>query len=182
MDRGCIYLAGPGVFRRDAEAYGAALKRRCRAVGLVPLWPLDNQPTATAPADIAAEIRTMNCAMIQRASAVIADISPFRGPNMDPGTAFEIGYAVALGKPVFPYSDTSESLLDRTVQAIAATRADGKAFDESGMEIEDFGLGENLMIATCAVAICGSFDDALTRAASALAAGSSSVNARDADR
>jgi nucleoside 2-deoxyribosyltransferase len=35
--------------------------------------------------------------------------SPFRGVSLDAGTAYEIGYACALGKPVFGYSNVLAS-------------------------------------------------------------------------
>jgi len=68
---------------------------------LVGLWPLDNPVGVGLPAEQAASIFQANLAMIDQAQAVIADISPFRGPNMDPGTAFELGYAHARGLPIF---------------------------------------------------------------------------------
>jgi nucleoside 2-deoxyribosyltransferase len=163
-----LYLAGPGVFRRDAEAYGAALKTRCLELGLTPLWPLDNQPTSSDPAALAREIREMNCAMIRDAAAVIADISPFRGPNMDPGTAFEIGYAVALDKPVFLYSTAAGTLFDRAAVAFDLREAGGKSFDPDDLEVEDFGLCENLMIATVTDRIYASFEEALDACASSV--------------
>jgi nucleoside 2-deoxyribosyltransferase len=157
-----VYLAGPAVFRGDAEAHGASLKRHCTARGLEPLWPLDNEPKSTSAAELAREIRQMNCAMIERAAAVIAEISPFRGPNMDPGTAFEIGYAVALKKPVFVYTDTpGETLLDRTKAAFELRKIGAKHFDADDMEVEDFGLHENLMIVTVTETVYGSFEEAL---------------------
>ncbi len=104
----------------------------------------------------------MNCAMIERAAAVIADISPFRGPNMDPGTAFEIGYAIALKKPVFVYTDMpGKTLLDRTKAAFELRKVGAKHYDANEMEVEDFGLHENLMIATVAEPVYGSFEEAL---------------------
>jgi nucleoside 2-deoxyribosyltransferase len=157
-----VYLAGPTVFRGDADAHGASLKRLCAASGLEPLWPLDNEPKSSSAADLAREIRQMNCAMIERAVAVIADISPFRGPNMDPGTAFEIGYAIALKKPVFVYTDTpGETLLDRTKAALELRKVGAKHYDADDMEVEDFGLHENLMIATVAEPVYASFEEAL---------------------
>jgi nucleoside 2-deoxyribosyltransferase len=157
-----VYLAGPAVFRGDADAHGASLKRLCVANGLEPLWPLDNEPKSSDTVAIAREIRQMNCAMIERAAAVIADISPFRGPNMDPGTAFEIGYAIALNKPVFVYTDTpGKTLLDRTKAAFELRSIGAKHYDADGMEVEDFGLHENLMIATVAEPLYGSFKEAL---------------------
>lgn len=111
-----------------------------------PLWPLDNVPTATEPAEIARQISEINCAMVRRSSTVIADISPFRGPNTHPGIAFEIGYAAALNQPIFLYSSSSQSLLDRTISMIEVIRDGSKRYDVAGMEVEDFDLSENLMI------------------------------------
>lgn len=156
-----VYLAGPAVFRRDADDHGARLKQLCDAKGLEPLWPLDNKADASDAAGLALEIRRMNCAMIDRAAAVIADISPFRGPNMDPGTAFEIGYAVALNKPVFLYTDALVTLLDRTVAVFDASRSGATHYDKDDMAVEDFGLVENLMIATAAETVHRSFEEAL---------------------
>lgn len=160
-----VYIAGPAVFRRDAFAYGESIKRRCRDLGLVALWPLDNVPRQVSDRSLLArETREMNCAMIQRADAVIADISPFRGPNMDPGTAFEIGYAAALGKPLFLYTISRHTLLERTTANIDLRREDGKFFDIDDMEVEDFDLAENLMIATYTRLIFRSADEALIAA------------------
>jgi nucleoside 2-deoxyribosyltransferase len=157
-----VYLAGPAVFRSDADAHGAALKRLCIENGLEPLWPLDNEPKSSDTAALAREIRLMNCAMIERAAAVIADISPFRGPNMDPGTAFEIGYAIALKKLVFVYTDApGETLLDRTKATFELRKIGATYFDADDMEVEDFGLHENLMIATVTETVYGSFEEAL---------------------
>ncbi|PKG14950.1 nucleoside 2-deoxyribosyltransferase, partial [Pseudomonas aeruginosa] len=43
-----IYLAGPDVFRPDAEAHGETLKALCAEFGFVGLYPLDH----ALPADI----------------------------------------------------------------------------------------------------------------------------------
>jgi nucleoside 2-deoxyribosyltransferase len=160
--RSSVYLAGPAVFRGDAHTHGASLKDLCVTNGLEPLWPLDNEPKSSSAAELACEIRQLNCAMIERATAVIADISPFRGPNMDPGTAFEIGYAIALKKPVFVYTDSpGKTLLDRTKAAFELRKVGTKHYDADDMEVEDFGLHENLMIATATETVYGSFEEAL---------------------
>lgn len=143
-----VYLAGPGVFRSDVVAFAAMLKELCRQHGLVPLWPMDNEIAPDADkARQADHIRRANEAMIRQADAVLAELTPFRGPNMDPGTAYEIGFAVALGKPVFAWSADARTLLERTVNATSVDR-DGVIYDADHFAIEDFGLGENLMIAT----------------------------------
>jgi nucleoside 2-deoxyribosyltransferase len=157
-----VYLAGPAVFRGDAHTHGASLKDLCIANDLEPLWPLDNEPKSSSATELAREIRQMNCAMIERAAAVIADISPFRGPNMDPGTAFEIGYAIALKKPVLIYTDTpGKTLLERTKAAFGLRKVGARHYDAADMEVEDFGLHENLMIATVAEPVYASFEEAL---------------------
>jgi nucleoside 2-deoxyribosyltransferase len=157
-----VYLAGPAVFRRDADEHGERLKQLCVVRDLDPLWPLDNKPTEMAPAAYARAMRKMNCDMIDSAAAVIADISPFRGPNMDPGTAFEIGYAIATNKPVLLYTDApGKTLLDRTKASFKVRKIDARYFDADDMEVEDFGLHENLMIATVAEPVYASFEEAL---------------------
>ncbi len=161
-----VYLAGPGVFRHDAPEFAAMLKALCRARGLAPLWPLDNAiDEADERAAQANAIRRGNEAMIRRAAAVVADISPVRGPNMDPGTAYEIGFALALGKPVFAYSDDRRSLLARTAPAPAF---DGIGRDQAGLLVEDFGLPENLMIATALAALSHSVAEAIAACAAHL--------------
>lgn len=160
-----VYIAGPAVFRRDAFAYSETIKQRCRDLGLTALWPPDNVPRQTGDrALVARDLREMNCAMIRKADAVVADISPFRGPNMDPGTAFEIGYALALEKPLFLYTSSRHTLLERTMANIDLRKDGEKFFDVDDMEVEDFDLAENLMIATCAHPIFRSADDALIAA------------------
>lgn len=161
-----VYLAGPGVFRHDAPVFAAMLKELCGARGLSALWPLDNVIDEAAERAAQADaIRRANEAMIRQAAAVVADISPFRGPNMDPGTAYEIGFALALGKPVFAYSADRRSLLARTAPALAA---DGIGRDHAGLLVEDFGLPENLMIATALAALSHSAADAIAACAAHL--------------
>ena len=44
-------------------------------------------------------------AHMERCDVLIADMTPFRGPSMDVGTAFEMGFAKACRMPVFGYSN-----------------------------------------------------------------------------
>lgn len=127
-----VYLAGPAVFRPDATERFASDARTCRARGFDALIPFDETLTA------ADRIFAGNVLLIDSADAVIADISPFRGPHCDVGTAWETGYAIAKGVPVFAYSQDPRLLTAR----IAGT--DGR--DHEGCLIEDFGLAENLML------------------------------------
>jgi nucleoside 2-deoxyribosyltransferase len=161
-----VYLAGPGVFRADAKAYGAQLKATCVRHRLEGLFPLDSDSPSSG--DVAATIYRANIALIQLSAAVIADISPFRGANMDPGTAFEIGYAVAKGLPVFAWTNDPSTLLDRT-RALAKLKETEHGWrDKDNLFVEDFGLAENLMIAVPAGQIFTSFDDAVAACAKKL--------------
>ena len=92
-------------------------------------------------ATIAVEIYRSNTRLLDRCDLVIANITPFRGPHCDVGTAWEIGYAVARRVPVFAFSETTALLVDRIARG-----APGHRFDSSGTLVEDFGLPENLMI------------------------------------
>lgn len=150
-----VYLAGPGVFRPNAAAHGARLKRECANYGLEGLWPLDNEPElagAGSPLGRAAAIFAGNVHLIRLAAAVVADISPFRGPHMDPGTAFEIGVAHAVGMPVFAYTSAwrPEAAAVPLIGRVWCEQKDGVWRDALGNQVEDFGLAENLMVA-CAV-------------------------------
>lgn len=134
-----IYLAGPEVFRPDAIAEGERLKTIAAANGAEGLYPLDG-PALHSATEIHRSCRTM----IDHADIVVANITPFRGHHMDPGTAWELGYAEARGKPVVLWSDETGEMIHRI-----PARADGSLTerrDEQGFLIEDFGASENLMI------------------------------------
>lgn len=148
-----LYLAGPEVFRPDAAAEGERLKHLCEAVGAIGVYPLQVE---------GADIRRGCIALIHEADAVVANISPFRGTHMDPGTAFEIGYAEALGKPVFIWS-TEERTLAQRIPAVSENR------DVDGHLIEDFGKPENLMIVPDGGVVWGEPAAAIAAAASAFA-------------
>lgn len=145
-----VYLAGPEVFRRDAADAADALKALCAQHGLQGVFPLDGALTlrdGESPADLAARIRAANLALIESADMVLANVSPFRGSSADDGTAFEMGYALALGRPVFAYTTASDDLLTRTrAQCAVSPDAQGVWRDAQGMAVEDFGLPANLML------------------------------------
>ena len=144
-----IYLAGPEVFLPDPAEAAARMKAICTELGLEGLFPQDAQLSpmiGEPPARFAARIRAANIALIQAADGVIANVGPFRGPSADDGTAFEIGYAVALARPVFCWSGESGTLLDRSRRRLDLSW-DGAAWrDPEGLEVEEFGLPVNLML------------------------------------
>ena len=142
-----VYLAGPSVFRSDAILDGKRLKKLCKDRNLEGLYPLDNELPSEIPFDDTADwIKSSNQELIRSADVILAEVSPFRGPNMDPGTAYECGYAEALGKPVYYWTRDMRSM---------HSRMGARDEDDEGRSIDNFDLVENLMIA--ASPACGPF-------------------------
>lgn len=168
-----LYLAGPAVFFPNAEQIRVRLIELCVAHGAVGVWPAEGAgyPAAgeLSPRRAAETIFAQNLDRLRLCDAVVADISPFRGPHCDVGTAFEIGFGEALGKPVFAYTQAQQhepGALLRLADRIWAERTgSGEWRDAHGHLVEDFDLVDNLMIG-CAVRWVGtSAERAIERAA-----------------
>ncbi|HTH58849.1 MAG TPA: nucleoside 2-deoxyribosyltransferase [Paraburkholderia sp.] len=148
-----VYLAGFDVFRKDALEYGARLRVWCDDYGFDGVYPLD----AEAPHDLegprkAAWIYRTNVHAIRRADIVMANVDDFRGPGEpDSGTAFEIGFAAALGKEIWAYTTDEGTLVER----VPSESAPGGRLCARGFVVEDFGLAKNLMIACAARIVHG---------------------------
>lgn len=150
-----LYFAGPDVFRPDAAHWAERICALCQELGHVALLPLDGEAiTATA-------IFGNNLRLLAEADAVIANLNPFRGAEPDSGACVEIGYALALGKPVLGYADVLLPLRERL--AAAGPDASGRYFDAAGRTVENFGLPFNLMLAVPVRCIEGGVEDCLTR-------------------
>ncbi|KSF79446.2 nucleoside 2-deoxyribosyltransferase [Pseudomonas paraeruginosa] len=162
-----LYLAGPDVFRADAVAHGEALKALCARYGFEGLYPLDNAlPKRIAdPREQAAWIYRANLGLIERADAVLANLNFFRGAEPDSGTAFEVGYATALGKPVYGYVDDAGSYAERIRRHAPALVGQDPSHDRDGMALEEFGLPLNLMLAVPATLVVGDAEQALRQLA-----------------
>jgi len=144
-----VYLAGPDVFMPDPVARAAALKAVCTRHGLVAVSSLDalaDEPAHWASLSEACRIARRNEAHIRASHAIIANLTPFRGPGADAGTVYEVGFGRALGLPVFGFTTLAQDYATR----VRCLPGCGAARDADGLEIEDFGLFENLMIA-CAI-------------------------------
>ncbi len=149
-----VYLAGPDVFFPDAEAWAAHRKAICAAHGLVAVTPLD--PLAEEAAGWAdlpewQRIAWRNEAHIRSCDAVIANLTPFRGPSADAGTVYEVGFARALGRVVFGYTNCTVPFTRRTLDYAAthggAMGSAGRIWrDGDGLLIEQFKRFDNLMI------------------------------------
>ena len=150
------YLAGPDVFYPNARAVGKAKCDLLLQHGITGHFPLDNEIPESP--EIAHEIFLGNIQLINRSSIVLANIIPFRGPSLDPGTAWEVGYAYANGIPVICYGSTGTYLERCRTLGLESSDA---GWDHAGMQIEDFSEPENLMISRCARQIVSSFEEAV---------------------
>ncbi|GAB3772269.1 hypothetical protein GCM10028796_42590 [Ramlibacter monticola] len=142
-----LYLAGPDVFRPDAADHGRQLVALCAEHGYEAVFPLaESLPRdLPSPQALAAHIYGANIAHIERCDAVLANLDFFRGPEPDSGTCFEVGYAVARGKPVIGYVPEAGSYAHRIRKRHPDATGEGDV-DASGWQLEEFGLPLNLML------------------------------------
>lgn len=148
-----VYLAGPGVFEPNVEEHFSHLKALCAKYGLEGVSPLDNEvpPDANrSKRDTAAIIYKANVKKASTCSAILADVTPFRGAvEPDSGTCVEIGIGLALDKPVHCYSSALTNSLAERIRGTCSgsTSVNGIEYDvQFGKAIEDFDLTQNLMI------------------------------------
>jgi nucleoside 2-deoxyribosyltransferase len=149
-----VYLAGPEVFLRNAKEVGEHKKALCKKYGLEGVFPLDNEvdTKGKSPRETGLCISGINEDLIKTCDVVIANLTPFRGPSADVGTAYEMGFAHALGKKVFAYTNVAAPFTERTTKALRGQvnrGDDGKLRDALGMFIEEVDLTDNLMLDGC---------------------------------
>ena len=178
-----VYLAGPAVFLPCAADEGADLCAIAARYGFKSRFPLDpatdvcgvrSPKFRTVAAAIAYgneeadRIKDSCLAHIKACDLLIADVSPFRGPGADGGTAFEMGFMSALGKPVFAWSMASDQrYADRISERIDILH------DGDGLLIENLGLTDNVHIARSPAdgQVHACFEDACGSAAAWFAGG-----------
>lgn len=147
-----VYLSGPERWAPDAADLMARQRRLCEAAGVKALFAGDTPPVERDGSEaMARELYANALASLRQADAMIANLTPWRGPSAHPGVAFEAGFASALGKPVFAYINVTEEgdaeYLGRVDSLVGAVLGeDGVARDVEGAEIEDFGLPETVML------------------------------------
>jgi nucleoside 2-deoxyribosyltransferase len=141
-----IYLAGPDVFLPDALDIGQRKREICARHGMTGLYPLDNVIDLSA-SDASMQIFKGNQAMMDACDAIIANLTPFRGPGADAGTVYELGYMAGRGKLCLGYSNDPSPYPVRAARFGDVTTApDGRLIDRQGLTVEDFGHPDNLMM------------------------------------
>lgn len=136
-----IYLAGPDVFLPDPSKIARLKQDICQKHGFVGAFPLDSglDLSNLSPFEAGIAIYNSNIELMDSCDLIVANMTPFRSPSMDVGTAFEMGYMAAKGKPVFGYTNDARLYPDRVVAATPG-------LDENGLAIESFEMSDNLMM------------------------------------
>jgi nucleoside 2-deoxyribosyltransferase len=156
-----LYLAGPDVFRPDAAEHGRRLVALCAEYGFTGVFPLEpSLPEHLPPQELAAHIYRANVSHIEACDAVVANLDFFRGAEPDSGTCFEVGYAVARGKPVVGYVPDAGTFAQRIRTRHPAAVGDGLV-DARGWQLEEFGLPLNLMLGVPCRVVVGDLRAAL---------------------
>ena len=145
-----LYIAGPDIFLPNAKEWAEVQRRLCRKYGFEPLHPMDNNLALpeNGGIEIADRIYRADIRQVEECDIVIANCNPFRGICMDDGTAYELGYGNALGKPSYGYIRELVSLVSRTVRGyLCHYFKDGIFVDKDGyLVVDDFGTSINLMM------------------------------------
>jgi len=154
-----IYLAGPDVFYEQVLEIAARKKQIIHDLSngkMIGYHPFDKEIIdADSPIEKGRIISRENRKMMDECDIILANITPFRGANVDDGTAFEIGYMAAQGKPACAYSNAGRALYGENVEdwvaitkgaSISSPDDNGYIRDHNGASIEQFGFPCNLMI------------------------------------
>jgi len=195
-----IYLAGPEVFLPDPIGAGVQKKALIESLNqkhqwpfkLVGLYPMDNEIE-----DFAANYATgfkiyeANIALMDQAHFITANMVRFRGPSMDVGTAFEMGYMNGLDKPVFAYydakpfygADEKPGIYAQRVKQHYSVSKESSDKDIHGQTIEDFEMPDNLMMIGAMHSgkgeIAASFEEAILQIAESIKVKSEITSATD---
>ncbi len=175
------YLAGPDVFFPDAIEVGKKKKDYLAALGIEGHFPFDNEIPKEKFGDLKVASRAIadaNETMMEdvckdgRIGIILVNMTPFHGPSMDCGSAFEMGYMSALSRRknviIIGYSADERSFEQRVIEDVyhhqVTTHPDGKITGVDGNTIEAFGGADNLML-TAAIErtggrICKTFEEA----------------------
>jgi nucleoside 2-deoxyribosyltransferase len=152
------------VFDIDPAPIFDRMKALCMAHGVVGVAPLDNQIglEGVAPGkDLLERIVRADIGLMDTLDAAVFCLDGFRrGPEMDAGTAFEVGYMKALGKPIAGWTRDTRCYPERVAdflasafgQTVARTEAglvggtSGLSRDPDGVLVHSEGCTQNAMV------------------------------------
>ena len=158
------YLAGPDIFFPNPFDIAAEKIEILKKHDIIGHFPLDNTidikgmpPKEQSDAiGLANEQLMLECCKVDQISIILANMTPYHGPSMDVGTAFEMGFFSALATVqdniiIIGYTDDKRNFEERVVSdhfggCENITKRDGITYDPHGNEIETFQQIENLMM------------------------------------
>ena len=135
----------------DGPALLQAKREACAAAGLEGVHA-DAAVGAGQPGELRARMVYADViSRLRSCDAVVANLTPWRGPHPDPCSAFETGFAGGLGLPVFAYlnvaSEEEADHRDRVAEIVGAQLdGQGEWRDPDGGLVEDLGLPEGVML------------------------------------
>jgi nucleoside 2-deoxyribosyltransferase len=154
-----VYLAGPLGFAEPGRRYhDEVLVPAVRRAGFEPLDPWDvtdaqrqalamgSEPDERRPGMLAAvnrELGRHNAELIRKADAVLAVLD---GADVDSGTAAEVGYAAALGRPVIGVR-TDTRLSGDNEGALVNLQVEWFVFESGGTIVRTLDEGVSLLLA-----------------------------------
>jgi nucleoside 2-deoxyribosyltransferase len=159
-----LYLAGPMVFDIDPTAIFDRMKMLSLVHSLAGVAPLDNQlglEGMPPGKDLLERIVRADIALMDQVEAAVFCLDGFRrGPEMDAGTAFEVGYMKALNKPIAGWTRDTRLYPQRvgdfvrsiTGQKLTRTEAgpvggtSGLLRDPDGILVHSDGCVQNAMV------------------------------------
>lgn len=158
-----IYLAGPMVFYANPPAVFAVMKEICAKHGFEGRAPIDNQmglEGKDADENLMRDIAKADFDLMDKCDFGVFCLDPFRRcPEMDPGTAVEIGYMYAQGKRLSGWTKDG-SLYPEKVRRFLRTNfnevpegananeegaSSGTERDREGLLLHSAGMMQNLM-------------------------------------
>jgi nucleoside 2-deoxyribosyltransferase len=146
-----VYIAGPEVFLSNGFDQMRIKGEMALAAGFFPSTMAENDldPSGASAFEFGCQISAANEKMMREADFCIANLTPFRGISADIGTGYEVGFMIALGKPVFGHTNTSKLYYDRLLEDYYGGKvekdAHGVLRGADGLMIEDHGMVDNLM-------------------------------------
>jgi nucleoside 2-deoxyribosyltransferase len=147
-----IYLAGPEVFLPNAVEHAEVQRQLCHKYGFIPLHPMDNNlDLGNKDYQTATRIYRGDVNQVRECDIVVANCNPFRSVSeMDPGTAYELGFGNGLGKMSYGYIKEMIDLVKRIIRDYPTTpwpTDPSIHIDKDGYLVTDvFGTSINLMM------------------------------------
>ena len=164
-----VYLAGPEVFLTFNQAAGQFIKAQTRLFNsyhlqsalynIEGLYPFDSGYTPkNMDFQDGVKIYEGDVNLMNQSQAVMANMVKFRGPGMDGGTAYEMGYMTAQGKVIVGYYDEkpyfdnyqmNRPYTQKVTEDMGELTKKGPynlTYDKDNFLVEPFQMPDNLMM------------------------------------